>query len=118
MLSKKDRLVYLMQQDKDSVYTAFVSDSLAFSNLYKQLHTHPNCACLCVCVPALTSWLHQLLFIPHASFIYSNKGPLSQNRLRYLWSALPSPRLFLDGHGRFIVMHKPVYMTNCRRVPF
>lgn len=26
---------------------------------------------------ALISWLYQLLFIPHASFIYLNTGPLS-----------------------------------------
>lgn len=46
MLNKKDCLIYLKQKDKDRVYPTFASDSLASCNLYKQLNTHPNHACV------------------------------------------------------------------------
>lgn len=88
---KEEWLIYLMRQDKDNVYPEFASDSLASSNLYSctNISIHTQTTCEQRVSVTLTSWLYQLLFIPHACFIYSDEAPLSQDTLRYPCPAMP-----------------------------
>lgn len=118
-----------MQQDKDSVYPGFASDSLASCNLCSctNIYIYPQTTCngsVCVCVQCSLAGHASCCLNPHVC-LFTQTGHLS---LRTHWGtgALPclgvrpapcSLRLFLGGHGPFIVIHKPATWLTADRSP-